>query len=72
MIDGEVRIGNATYVPLRTAKTVTGYSASNIHRLFREGQIRRVKRGATHVYRLEDLTKLLSDEGTNNDDDYEI
>lgn len=73
MIDGEVRIGNVSYVPLRTAKAITGYGASNIHRLYKGGQIRRVKRGATHVYRLEDLTKLLEEavrsEGIDNDDD---
>lgn len=68
MNDGRVKIGDAFYIPLRIAKAMTGYGASNIHRLYREGHIRRVKRGIgpTHLYRLEDVEKFV---GSVEDDD---
>jgi hypothetical protein len=68
MNDGRVKIGDAFYVPLRTARAMTGYGASNIHRLWEKGQIKRIKRGLgpTHLYKLEDVEKFM---GSVEDDD---
>ena len=59
MDENKVKIGGAFYVPLRVVKQITGYGASNVHRLWKKGDIERVKRGATHLYKLDDVEKIM-------------
>ena len=62
-----VLVGNDKFISMATARKLTGYTASNIYRLYRTGAIKRAKRGATHLYKLSDVERFAI-----QNDDYEI
>jgi len=47
------------HVSMCKATEMTGYGQSNIYRLVESGNIKRVKRGATHVYNLADIERYI-------------